>query len=60
MTNSFLARLQAGEVLVADGATGTNLQRWDCRRALRRKSGCLINPIGSARFNGPSSRPDPI
>jgi 5-methyltetrahydrofolate--homocysteine methyltransferase len=26
MTNSFLARLQAGEVLVADGATGTNLQ----------------------------------
>jgi 5-methyltetrahydrofolate--homocysteine methyltransferase len=26
MTNPFLARLQAGEVLVADGATGTNLQ----------------------------------
>lgn len=26
MTNSFLTRLQAGEVLVADGATGTNLQ----------------------------------
>jgi 5-methyltetrahydrofolate--homocysteine methyltransferase len=26
MTNSFLSRLQAGEVLVADGATGTNLQ----------------------------------
>ncbi len=27
MTNSFLTRLQAGEVLVADGATGTNLQQ---------------------------------
>jgi methionine synthase I (cobalamin-dependent) len=27
MTNSFLSRLQAGEVLVADGATGTNLQQ---------------------------------
>jgi 5-methyltetrahydrofolate--homocysteine methyltransferase len=26
MTNSFLSRLQAGEVLVADGATGSNLQ----------------------------------
>jgi 5-methyltetrahydrofolate--homocysteine methyltransferase len=26
MMNPFLARLQAGEVLVADGATGTNLQ----------------------------------
>src|ERR687883_178403 len=27
MTNKFLARLRAGGVLVADGATGTNYQR---------------------------------
>ena len=27
MANRFLERLNAGEVLVADGATGTNLQK---------------------------------
>jgi len=37
--NEFLERLNAGEIMVADGATGTNLQKMGVNPARRPKTG---------------------
>ena len=60
MTNPFLARLQAGEVLVADGATGTNLQQVGLPPGTSPEDWVFDQPDRIWRCSVPSSKPVPI
>jgi 5-methyltetrahydrofolate--homocysteine methyltransferase len=51
MTLSFLDRLRAGEVLVADGATGTNLQQRGLSRGVAPEHWVLENPEPIVRLH---------
>ena len=51
MASSFLDRLRAGEVLVADGATGTNLQQRGLARGVSSERWVLDNPEQIVRLH---------
>ncbi len=51
MASSFLDRLRAGEVLVADGATGTNLQQRGLARGVTSERWVLDNPEQIVRLH---------
>ncbi|PIZ25537.1 MAG: methionine synthase I, partial [Chloroflexi bacterium CG_4_10_14_0_8_um_filter_57_5] len=44
MAHTFLQRLQAGETLVADGATGTNLQKVGLKAGLPPEAWVMEQP----------------
>jgi 5-methyltetrahydrofolate--homocysteine methyltransferase len=49
--NGFLSKLAAGEVLVSDGATGTNLQKWGLPVGAAAEAWVLENPDGIQKLN---------
>ena len=51
MAVSFLDRLRAGEILVADGATGTNLQQRGLGRGVSSERWVLDNPEQIVRLH---------
>ncbi len=52
MSLSLLERLQAGQVLVSDGATGTNLQQRGLARGVPSERWVLENPVEIVRLHG--------
>ena len=51
MSSSFLDRLRAGEILISDGATGTNLQARGLARGLASEQWVLDNPEAIVRLH---------